>query len=198
VAVTVGGHEVDEGGVRGVPPRRRPQRRVDGAAPREDDPRMEILLYVLGAAALLVGLAGVVLPALPGSALLVLGAVLVAWAEGFTRVSGWTVAGCALVGVAIWVVDLAAGVLGAKAFGASKWAVIGAGLGLLVGLFLGLPGIVLGPAVGAIVLEYARDPNFERAMKAGVGAFLGFVLGTAVKVALSFVLVGILLLALLF
>jgi uncharacterized protein YqgC (DUF456 family) len=159
---------------------------------------MEILLYVLGAAALLVGLAGVVLPALPGSALLVLGALLIGWAEGFTRVSGWTVAGCAVIGVAIWVVDLAAGVLGARAFGASKWAVIGAGLGLLVGMFLGLPGIVLGPAVGAIVLEYARDPDFQRAMKAGVGAFLGFVLGSAVKVALSFALVGVLLLALLF
>ncbi|HEX9049549.1 MAG TPA: DUF456 domain-containing protein [Anaeromyxobacter sp.] len=157
---------------------------------------MEILLYALGAAALVAGIAGVVLPAVPGSALLVLGAVLVGWAEGFTRVSGWTVAACAAIGVAIWVVDLAAGILGAKAFGASRWAVLGAGLGLVVGMFLGLPGIVLGPAVGAIVLEYARDPNFERALKAGVGAFLGFVLGSAVKVSLAFVLVGVLVVAL--
>lgn len=153
--------------------------------------RMEVLLYVLGALALLVGLAGVVLPAIPGSVLLVAGALLVAWAEGFTRVSGWTVAVCAVIGAAIWAVDFVAGVLGAKAFGASRWAVLGAGIGLLVGMFLGIPGIILGPAVGAIVLEYARDPNFERAMKAGVGAFLGFVLGTAVKVSLAFMLVGI-------
>jgi uncharacterized protein YqgC (DUF456 family) len=153
---------------------------------------MEILLYVLGAVALLLGLAGVVLPALPGSALLVAGALLVGWADGFTRVSGWTVAVCAVLGAAIWAVDLAAGVLGAKAFGASRWAVIGSGVGLLVGLFLGLPGIVLGPAVGALAFEYARDPNFERALKAGVGAFVGFVLGSVVKVALSFVLVGVL------
>jgi hypothetical protein len=159
---------------------------------------MEILLYVLGAAALAAGIAGVVLPAIPGSVLLVAGALLVAWAEGFTRVSGWTVAACAAIGVAIWVVDFAAGVLGARAFGASRWAVLGAGLGLLVGMCLGLPGIVLGPPVGAIALEYARDPNFERALKAGAGAFVGFVLGTAVKVALSFVLVGVLVLALVF
>ena len=157
---------------------------------------MEILLYVLGAAALAVGIAGVVLPAIPGSALLVLGAFLVAWAEGFTRVSGWTVGACALIGLLIWLVDLAAGLLGAKAFGASRWAVLGAALGLVAGMFLGLPGIVLGPAVGAIVLEYARDPSFERAMKAGLGAFLGFVLGSAVKVALAFVLVGVVVLAL--
>jgi uncharacterized protein YqgC (DUF456 family) len=163
-----------------------------------DHPAMEILLYVLGAAALAAGIAGVVLPAIPGSALLVLGAVLVAWAEGFTRVSRWTVAACAAIGLAIWVVDLAAGILGAKAFGASKWAILGAGLGLLVGMFLGLPGIVLGPAIGAIVLEYARDPNFERALKAGFGAFLGFVLGSAVKVSLAFALVGVLVVALVY
>jgi uncharacterized protein YqgC (DUF456 family) len=157
---------------------------------------MEILLYALGAIALVVGLAGVVLPAIPGSALLALGAVLVGWADGFTRVSGWTVAVCAVLAAVIWVVDLVAGILGAKAFGASRWSVIGSGVGLLVGLFLGLPGIILGPAIGALAFEYARDPNFERALKAGVGAFIGFVLGSAVKVSLGFVLVGILALAL--
>jgi uncharacterized protein YqgC (DUF456 family) len=159
---------------------------------------MEILLYVLGVVALVAGVAGVVLPALPGSALLVAGALLVGWADGFTRVSGWTVVACAVLGAVIWAVDFAAGALGAKVFGASKWAVIGSGVGLLVGLFLGLPGIVLGPAVGALAFEYAKDPNFERALKAGVGAFVGFVLGSAVKVALSFVLIGVLVLALLF
>lgn len=159
---------------------------------------MEFMLYALGALALVVGVAGVVVPALPGSALLVAGALLIAWAEGFTRVSGWTVGVCAAIGVVIWAVDFVAAALGAKAFGASKWAVVGAGLGLLVGLFLGLPGIVLGPAAGAIVLEYLRDPGFERALKAGLGAFLGFILGSVVKVTLAFALVGVVLLALVF
>ncbi|HET8539383.1 MAG TPA: DUF456 family protein [Anaeromyxobacter sp.] len=52
--------------------------------------------------------------------------------------------------------------------------------------------------MGAIVLEYARDPNFDRALKAGAGAFLAFVLGSAVKVSLAFVLVGVLGLAVVF
>ena len=156
-----------------------------------------VILYVLGALTLLAGLAGLVLPALPGAPLLVFGVFLVAWAEGFTRVGWPTIAFSAVLAGLIVAVDFLASALGAKAFGASKWAVIGAAVGMLVGLFLGLPGIVLGPPVGAIVLEYVRDPNFKRAMKAGVGAFLGFVLGSAVKVALAFVLVGVLAVALL-
>jgi uncharacterized protein YqgC (DUF456 family) len=167
---------------------------VDGAAGRGEDPGVEILLYVLGLLALLAGIAGVVLPALPGSALLAGGALLVGWADGFTRVGGFTVGACVVLAALIWAVDLAAGFLGAKAFGASRWAIVGSGVGLLVGLFLGLPGIILGPAVGALAFEYARDPNFEKALRAGVGVFLGFILGSAVKVALAFVLVGVLLL----
>jgi uncharacterized protein len=159
---------------------------------------VEILLYALGALLLGLGLAGVVLPALPGAPLLLAGAVLVAWAESFTRVGWGTVAAAAVIGLAIWAVDVLAAVLGARAFGASRWAIVGAGVGLLGGLFLGLPGILLGPAVGAIVFEYARNPDFARAAKAGLGAFLGFLLGSVVKVALSFVLVGLVVFALVF
>lgn len=157
---------------------------------------MEILLYVLGAAALVAGVAGVVLPVLPGSLLLVAGAVLIAWAGDFTRVGWGTVIAAAALSLAIWAVDGLASLLGARAFGASRWAVAGAGVGLLVGLFLGVPGIVLGPAVGAVVFEYARNPDMKRALHAGVGAFLGFVLGSVVKIALAFVVVGILAVAL--
>jgi len=156
------------------------------------------LLYLLGALALVGGLAGLVLPAMPGAPLLVAGAVLVGWAEGFERVGGVTIAFTVLLGVAILAVDWLAALLGAKAFGASRWAVAGAAVGLLVGLFLGLPGILLGPGIGAIAFEYARNPDFERALRAGVGATVGFLVGGAVKVALGFALVGAVLLALVF
>jgi uncharacterized protein YqgC (DUF456 family) len=69
--------------------------------------------------------------------------------------------------------------------------VIGSAVGLLVGLFLGLPGILFGPAIGALVFEYAKDPNFGRAAKAGVGAFSGFVVGSLLKVVMAFVLLGV-------
>lgn len=149
-----------------------------------------ILLYAAGALALLAGLAGVVLPVLPGSLLLFGGAVLVAWAEGFTRVGWPTLVVAGLLAAAIWAVDWLASALGAKVSGASKWAVAGATAGLLVGMFFGPAGILLGPAVGAVVLEYWKDPDFEKALKAGAGTFVGFLVGSVVKVALAFVLVG--------
>lgn len=158
---------------------------------------MDWVLYALGAAALLLGLAGVVLPVLPGSLLLFGGALLVAWAGGFALVGWPTLTAVGLLAAVIWAVDWVAAALGAKATGASRWAVAGASLGLLVGLFLGPAGIILGPAVGAVAMEYWQDPDFEKALKAGLGTFVGFLLGSVVKVALAFVLVGVLVVGLL-
>ncbi len=175
---------------------RSPREIVDARARAGHMVPMEILLYTLGALAMMVGLAGVVLPALPGSFLIVLGVVLVAWAEGFVRVGWGTVAVEAVLGIAIWVVDFLATMLGARMFGASRWSVVGASVGLLVGMFLGLPGLVLGPVIGAVAFELVRNPDVKRASKAGVGAFVGFVLGSAVKIAVAFVMIGIVVAAL--
>jgi uncharacterized protein YqgC (DUF456 family) len=158
---------------------------------------VEIVLYALGAAALVGGVAGVVLPVLPGSLLLFGGVLLVAWAGDFALVGWPTIAITAVLALAIWAVDWVASALGAKVSGASRWAVAGAALGLVVGLFLGPLGILLGPAVGAIVLEYAKDPDFQRALKAGAGTFVGFLVGSVVKVTLAFLLVGVLIVGLL-
>jgi uncharacterized protein len=152
---------------------------------------MSVLLYVLGALLLAGGVAGLVLPVLPGSVLLVAGVVALAFAGNFGAVGWGTVAFAGVMGLVITAVDWAASVLGAKAFGASKWAVLGSAVGLVAGLFLGLPGIVLGPPLGALVFEYVKDPNFGRALQAGFGAFVGFLAGSVVKVTLAFVLLGV-------
>jgi len=154
-----------------------------------------IALYVVGFAVVLVGIAGLVLPVLPGAILVLAGSFVVAWAEGFTRVGWVSLVVIGLLCAAIWAVDLLSAALGAKAFGASGWSVAGAGVGLVAGLFLGLPGILLGPPLGAIAFEYARNPDFERALRAGAGAVVGFVLGSAAKVALAFVALGVLVVA---
>lgn len=157
---------------------------------------MDVLFALLGAALILAGLAGLLLPALPGSPLIFLGSVCIAWAGGFTRVGWLPLTLIGLLAAASIVVDHAASLLGARRAGASKWGFAGALLGLVIGLPFGLPGIVLGPAIGATGLEYARDPDMRRAAKAGAGVFIGFVVGTALKYAFAVAMIGVLLLAL--
>ncbi len=159
---------------------------------------MSILLHLLGVALLVAGLAGLVLPVLPGAILLALGVLVLAWAGNFAVIGWGPVAFAAVVAVVMLAVDWAASILGAKAFGASRWAVVGSAVGLVVGLFLGLPGVLLGPAVGALVFELAKAPDVGRAAKAGVGTLVGFVVGSVVKVALAFVLLGVVVAAYLF
>jgi hypothetical protein len=151
-----------------------------------------LALYLVGLALVALGIAGLVVPALPGALFLVLGVVLIAWAEGFERIGWPTIVIAAVLAALMTIVDWVASLLGAKKMGASAWGLVGAGLGLVVGMFFGLPGILLGPPVGAFALEFAKDPEFKRAARAGAGVALGFLLGTAGKLALAAVLVGVL------
>ena len=152
---------------------------------------MSILLWVVGVALVLVGLAGIILPALPGHILILAGLVLAAWADGFTRVGAWTLVVIALIAAASYLVDFAGAALGAKKLGASSRAMVGAGLGTVAGLFFGLPGIILGPFVGAVIGELTVKPDLRQAGKAGVAAWIGFAIGTAVKVGMAFLMIGI-------
>jgi len=140
----------------------------------------------------IVGLAGLLLPVVPGMPLVFAGAVAVAAADGFQRVGWGTLTVLAVLAIAGFVVDHVATVLGARKAGASGWGLLGAVMGLIVGLPFGLLGIVLGPAVGAVLLEYARDKEARRAAKAGAGVFIGFVVGTALKYAIAAAMLGLL------
>jgi uncharacterized protein YqgC (DUF456 family) len=138
-----------------------------------------------------VGLAGTVLPVLPGVAFIFGGLFLAAWADGFARVGGVTLAILGLLTAAAIAIDFAASAFGARKFGASPRAVIGAGLGALVGIFFGLPGLLLGPFVGAVVGELSANRELRQAGKAGLGTWIGLLLGSVAKVALAFLMVGI-------
>jgi hypothetical protein len=101
---------------------------------------IDVLLWILAAVFVGVGIAGVVVPVLPGAPLVWLGLLLPASADGFTRVSGWTLAFLAVLAASTLVIDLVASAAGAKRAKASGWAIAGAAMGTLVGLFFGLPG----------------------------------------------------------
>ena len=152
---------------------------------------MEIALKLFGLLLVLTGVAGLVLPALPGTPLIFLGVLAVAWADGFQRIGMGTLGVLLALTVVATVVDYAAGVMGARRLGASRWGVLGAVVGLVAGLAFGILGIVFGPAVGAVAFEYWRDPDFKKAAKAGAGAVIGFALGMVAKVAIGMTMLGI-------
>lgn len=156
---------------------------------------MTLILWVLAILLIVIGMIGALVPILPGTVLVFGGMVLAAWADGFTRVGIPTLVVLALITVLVYVIDFVAGVYGVEKTGASRRAVIGAALGTIVGLFFGLPGLILGPFIGAVAGEYTVRRHLAGAGRAGAGAWLGIALGTAAKIALNFVMLGIFLAA---
>ena len=150
-----------------------------------------ILLWILAALLVLAGVAGLVLPALPGAPLLFAGLVVAAWAEDFAYVGTGTIVLLAVLAALTYAADFVAGAFGAKRFGASPRAVTGALIGGLVGLFFGIPGILLGPFAGAVIGELSVRRDVKAAARAGIGAGGGLVLAAAAKIALAVTLLGV-------
>jgi uncharacterized protein YqgC (DUF456 family) len=159
----------------------------------------QFILYALAAALILVGLAGTILPALPGVPLVFAGMLVAAWAGDFLQI-GWptlTILGI-LTALAV-LIDFIAGLVGAKRVGASGWALLGAALGTIVGMFVGgIFGLIFGPFVGAVAGELIAGSTLKRSTVVGVGAWLGFLFGTIAKIALCFTMLGVFALAYVF
>ena len=149
------------------------------------------MLWLVSAALIVLGLAGTVLPVLPGTVLVWGGIVLGAWIDDFTRVSVLTVVVVSVLAVLAWVLDYAAGLMGARNVGASKQALLGAAVGTVVGLFMGLVGVLFMPLVGAAVGEYLARQDHTRAVKVGLATWVGIMVGLIAKVVLACVMVGI-------
>lgn len=152
---------------------------------------IEIILWIAAVLLVIVGLAGLALPALPGAPLLFLGLFAAAWAEGFEYAGQWTLIALGVIAVLTYAVDFAAGAFGAKRFGASTRSVIGAAIGAVVGIFFGLIGVFVGPFIGAVIGELTVRPDIFAAGRAGLGATIGLVVGTALKLSLGITMVAI-------
>ncbi len=140
---------------------------------------------------IVVGVAGTVLPALPGTILVLAGIVLGAWLDDFTRVKPWLVAVITvLAGIAL-ATDYLATVMGARKAGASTLALVGAALGTIVGIFMGFVGVLFMPFVGAVIGELIAQKNAKQAAKVGLATWLGLLVGTVVKLVLVFMMIGI-------
>jgi uncharacterized protein len=148
-------------------------------------------MFVLAGLLVLTGLAGSILPALPGVPLVFGGLLLAAWADDFQRVSWVVLVILGLMTVLSFAIDFAATAMGAKRVGASKLAIVGALIGTLGGFVLGLPGLIFGPFVGAVTGEMLTHGEMQRATRAGFATWVGLVFGTLTKLALVFTMLGI-------
>lgn len=142
------------------------------------------LLEILGLICALVGVAGCVVPILPGTPICFVGMLLCQWAgAGF---STDTLIVWAVVAVAVTLLDNFLPVLMTKRFGGSKAASRGAMVGIIVGFFAGPIGIILGPFFGALIGELTHDgSDSARAFKVAFGSFAAFICGTGIKLVAS-------------
>lgn len=142
---------------------------------------MDITLIVLGGICLLTGMLGCILPMLPGPPLAYAGLILLHLTERVqftvTQLIVWLV-----VVIVVQVIDYFVPLLGTKKFGGTKWGIWGCLAGTFIGIFLFPPwGIIIGPFAGAIVGELLGGKESQQAIKAGFGAFVGFMMGTVLK-----------------
>ncbi len=163
------------------------------------------LWWIVSIGLMVVGVVGTVLPMLPGTILVLAGAVLGAWIDGFTRVSGWTLGFIAMLAVLAWVTDYVAALMGAKKAGASRLAHVGAAVGTVAGVLMGLVGLLFMPLLGAMAGEYwsqrqrlgsaatrsELNAAGQQAATVGVATWIGLLLGTVIKVVLTFLMIGV-------
>ena len=153
-----------------------------------------LLLWIIGAILTVTGFSGMLLPVVPGAPILFLGLLFGAWAEGFRYIGVWTLLVLGAMAALTYVVEFAASILGVKKYGGSRRAMVGAALGGVAGMFLGVPGILLGPLVGAIAAELSLQRSLDEASRAGFGTVVGLAIGVAGKFAIGIAMIGLFLL----
>lgn len=158
----------------------------------------QTLLFVLSAVLIVGGLAGTVVPILPGVPLVFAGMWLAAATDHYQHVGTFTLIILGALTVFALLIDFVASIAGARRVGATRRAIWGASIGMLVGIFFGLPGLLLGPFVGALIGELSSGSTMHQATRVGIGTWIGLLFGTLAKIALCFTMLGVFALAFVF
>ena len=148
------------------------------------------IVDIVVALLMLAGLVGAILPFLPGAPLIFAGALLYAVATDFTVIGAGRLAILAALGVLAWALEHVAGVVGARRAGGGRAAVVGALLGMLVGVMVAPIGLLVGPMVGAVAAELLTGRAPKASLRSGIGAALGVLTGVVAHFALALVMVG--------
>lgn len=148
-------------------------------------------LWVIAISLIMVGVAGTVLPGVPGVMAVFGGMLLAAWIDDFTRVGTLTLVVLGVLTALAFAADILGGLLGAKRVGASRLALAGAALGTIAALPFGIFGLVFGPFFGAVIGEFMAQQRLDAAARVGFGTWVGLAVGTLSKIALVFAMLGV-------
>ncbi len=147
---------------------------------------LEGITIVIGSILMLLGLAGSVLPILPGPPLSWIGLFLLALLKHFSSpLTPTLVIILAVITILVIVMDYIIPLLGAKRYGASKWGVWGSVLGMVIGIFWSPFGMLVGAFIGAVVIEWLVGKQKREALKAGWGVVMGTLLATILRLGVS-------------
>lgn len=165
-------------------------------ANRKPQNPMPTLVWTLTILFMLIGLAGTLLPLLPGTTIILAAAIIhrLVLGEGGS-VGWWTLGGLIALTVVSYVVELLSGSLGAKWFGATRWGAIGGIVGAVVGMFFGLIGVFVGPLIGVLLGELLGGKGLLPAGKSTWGTIVGTTAGMVGKLAIGVLMVAWFLLA---
>jgi len=157
---------------------------------------MDIVWWIVAVALMLVGVAGTVLPALPGMPFILAGAWVAAAIGDYSQIGTKTLILLGVLTAIGMAVDWVASAMGAQRAGASKAGLVGAAVGTVLGIFTGLWGLIFMPLIGAAVGEFIGHRDLLRAGKVGVATWLGMLAGAVIKIAIAFTMIGIVAVAL--
>jgi len=149
----------------------------------------EIIGLSLALLVMLAGLVGSVLPVVPGIPVILVAAVGHRLYFGAHSISNTVLIVLIALTIVSMLFDFLAGMFGANKFGATWRGATGAIVGGIVGLFFGLPGIILGPFIGATLFELLGDRELKLALKAGVGATVGLLAGVVGKFVIGVIMI---------
>jgi len=135
---------------------------------------------------IVIGVLGIFIPGLPGTGLVFIGTLIYAWGTGFQAIGWGTLVIFLILTLMAMAVDYLAGILTAQKFGASKQGIVGSIIGGIAGLTIfNIPGLILGQLAGVIIGELMFGRKMNESMRSGIGVFIGYLLGSMVKVTLT-------------
>ena len=147
-------------------------------------------LYGVAFLLILVGVAGTIVPALPGIPMIFAGAWLIGYMEDYQYFGWGTLIALGVLTVISLIIDWVSQTMGAQKAGATKLGLSGAFLGTIIGIPFGLVGIFLFPVLGAFIGEMIGHRDMRKAGKVSWATWIGMIAGIAAKLAIAFIMIG--------